>query len=145
MIITVNSVSGRLLISFHLVLPLGFCFVPLFGTYSSVTSFFLIFCFYFFISGRSVMLPDLGEEDVLGGPEAQFSLITRAVSSRSPLCGLRGFISCGRADCCGCAGRQGWPPSPVGCQELMWRLPAAGGWGWVPVKLALWPRQDKGW
>ena len=92
MIITVNSVSGRLLISFHLVLPLGFCFVPLFGTYSSVTSFFLIFCFYFFISGRSVMLPDLGEEgDVLGGPEAQFSLITRAVSSRStPYVGCEG-------------------------------------------------------
>ena len=35
--------------SFCLVLSLRFCFIPLFGTYSSVSSFCLILCVYFYI------------------------------------------------------------------------------------------------
>ena len=59
MIMTFNSLLGRLFL-----LPsvlLRFYLVPLFGIYSSVTSFCCTLCFYFYVLSRSeVTLPDLG-------------------------------------------------------------------------------------
>lgn len=89
------------------------------------------------------MLPDLGEADVLGGPEAQFSLITRAVFSRStPHVGCEGSslvaeLAAVGVLVAGLAPKPGWLPGA--------HVEAAGGWHWVPVQLALWPREDQGW
>ena len=60
-IITLRSLLGWLSPphSFHLV----FYHVPSFGTYSCVTSFCRISCFYFCVFGRLAIFPDLGEVD----------------------------------------------------------------------------------
>ena len=44
----------------------GFYFVPPFGTCSSIASFCLACRFYFSVSGRLVMFPDLGEMTFVG-------------------------------------------------------------------------------
>ena len=59
MIITLNSIRYIALSPHHLVL-LGFYFFLL-GMCSSVISFFLIRCSYFYVSGGLVTFPDLGE------------------------------------------------------------------------------------
>ena len=36
------------------------------------------------------------------------------------------------ADNCGCTGLRRWPSVPLAARPcLVWRLPTAGGWGWV--------------
>ena len=69
----------------HLVLPLLFYFVPFWGTYSSDTLFFLICYIYFYLLGRLVIIPSLGEMHflrcVLYILAAHFLLVPRAVCS----------------------------------------------------------------
>ena len=59
MIITLNSLFGKLFSPFHLVFLLEIYLIPSIGTYS-VPSFFLIRYFYFYIFGRLVLFLDLG-------------------------------------------------------------------------------------
>ena len=111
----------------HLVL-LGFYLLPSSETYSSVASFCLSCCLYFYISGKLFMFPDLGEgpsaEDILCAPAAHSPLITQAICSRgSPIravwvlllwwgdyvgslwgCLLSSLIDCQALPCGGC-----WP------------------------------------
>ena len=62
MIITLNSLLGRSLVSTSISLVLlGFNLVPLSGTHSSFVSFWLNFYLYFYVCGRSVTLLNLGE------------------------------------------------------------------------------------
>ena len=49
------------LFSLCLVLPLGLYLFPSFAPYSSVILFCLILCFYFYVVGKLVMFPDVGE------------------------------------------------------------------------------------
>ena len=59
---TLNPFSGRLAISTLLSSSSGFIFlVSSFETCSLVASFCLTCCFYFYVSGRLVTFPDLGE------------------------------------------------------------------------------------
>ena len=47
-----------------------------------------------------------------------------------PRSGQRMPFSLGGANHCGCVGRMGWSPAQLaGRPRLVWRLPAAGGWG----------------
>ena len=76
----------------HLVL-VRFYLILSFGTYSSVTSFCIILCFYFYVVDRLVMF--LGEMALCGnsqwGPAAHSPLATRAVCSRdAPYVGCMG-------------------------------------------------------
>ena len=60
MIITLNSLLDRLLTSTSFSF-LRFNFVLSFGTYSSISLFCQIICVYFYVLGRLVTFPDLGE------------------------------------------------------------------------------------
>ena len=59
--ITFNSLLGRLLVSISFSSFFVFYLVSSFGTYFSVISFWLIFCFYSYIFCKLVMFPSLGE------------------------------------------------------------------------------------
>ena len=62
MIIILNSLSGDCLSSFCLVLFLRYCLAPSFVTYSFAVSFFSSLCgVFFYVLGRLVMFPELGE------------------------------------------------------------------------------------
>ena len=61
MIITLNSFSGRLPISLHLIHFLAFYLVPSSGTCSSDTLFCLSCCLYFCLSSKSVTFPNSDE------------------------------------------------------------------------------------
>ena len=62
---------------------LGFYHVPSFGTYFSLASSCLICCFYFYVFGRFIPFPHLGEVaflgDILWDPVAHSCLVTRAI------------------------------------------------------------------
>ena len=52
---------GRLFILLHLVLFMRFCVIYLFGTYFSLSLFYLILCVYFYVLGILAMFTNLGE------------------------------------------------------------------------------------
>lgn len=61
MIITLNYLLGRLLISTLFSFPVKCCFVSLFRTYFFVSLFCLIICIYLYVLGKSGKFADLGE------------------------------------------------------------------------------------
>ena len=116
--VTLNSLSSRFLISISLRCFLKLSPVPLFGTYSFVSSFCITLCICFYVPGRSALpLPFvkkwLCEDGFLWGSEEQ--------SSRSPESDASGvspvWVSCtlllwGYCSCCGCD--SGWA-RPISC------------------------------
>ena len=94
MIITLNSLSCRLLIS-TLLSSSGVLSYSFFQSIVPVSSFYLILCVYFYVLGRSVTFPSLGEVVLcrrhLWGPTAHSPLVTRVVCSRrAPYVGFVG-------------------------------------------------------
>ena len=61
MISTLNYILGRLFVSTSLSSSLSFCFIPVFRTHSSISSFTLILCVYFYVICMSVAVPDFVE------------------------------------------------------------------------------------
>ena len=129
----------------HLILFLRFCLVLLFGTYSSVSSFCLILCFYFHAFGRLVTFPNLREVILCRRcPLRPSSILPSDHQSYKlygfPICGLHeSFLVVGptivgtlvgRADPQPC-----WKPGPASCSGS-W--PTVGR-GWVPAWLAARP------
>ena len=87
MTITLNSVLGRLLTSTSFSSFLEIFVLSIFlGMYSSVSSFCLILCLYFYVLGRSVTSPILEKWSfivrILWGPAAHFPMATRAICFR---------------------------------------------------------------
>ena len=100
MIITLNSLLGKLLISTSLSSSSGVlsCFLSV--TYSSVTSFCPICCFYFHVFGRCVMFPYLEEMTFCRRPSMSPSSV---LPSGHQSCMLQGYPLCGLYEsfCCG--------------------------------------------
>ena len=121
--ITLNSLSSRLPISTSLSSS-GVLFFPSSGTCSSVASFCLICCFYFYVSGRLVTFPDWEKwpfvGNILWGPAAHSPLDTRAICSRAVPIGRHWSFCCGRLPIVrGLIGVAGpwsfWLPGPAFC------------------------------
>ena len=113
MIITLNSLFGKLFSPFHLVFLLGFDLIPSIGTYFSVPSFFLIVSFYFYIFGRLVLFLDLGVM-VFGRrqsmyPRSPLSSCHRGICSSVATMGTMWSPLLRQADWCGQPSRHGWP------------------------------------
>ena len=93
---------------------LRFCFVSLFGTYPSVSSFYLILCVLFYVLGRSVTFTNLWGVAFYRrcsvGPATHSLMVIRAICSRSVpyvVCLCEPFCSSG-AEYCRCASGWGW-------------------------------------
>ena len=86
MIITLNSLLGRLPVSTSLSSSSRIYIFSSFGTYSSVALFCRICCFYFYVFGKLVVFPDLWEVAFCRRcpmcPSITHPLVTQAVCSR---------------------------------------------------------------
>lgn len=107
--------SGRLMISSSLGFFVRFYLILSFETYSSVTPFCIILCYYFYVLDMLVMF--LGEMGLWWkfpvGPGSTLLLWPPELYAPGmPLCGLHGSSYCEEANYSGCAGR--WVPVPWG-------------------------------
>ena len=128
---------------------MGFYLVHSFGTYTSVASYSPILFLFLFIT--EVGYVSLGEV-ALGrrhpmGPSSTFPSGHQSymLLGGAPLCELCEPFCCGRADHCGCTGRQGWPLAHRAARPYpMQRLPAVGRQSCIPAWLAMQPEVSQG-
>ena len=124
MTITLNTLSGSLLISISFNLFLRVCLVLSFGTYSFVSSFCLTFCVCFYMLHRSATSPGLERVALCRrypvGPSSMVSLGYQGqMLQECPLCGLHVSSCCGSAALaegvlvCKAGPHCGWLQGPV--------------------------------
>lgn len=143
MIITLNYFLCRLPFS---TLLTSLRFYDIVETYSSITSFWLMYCLRFSIFGRFVTFPDLREVVLCRNhPTCPSSAVPSDHQSYMiwgcPLCRWAQQLYTG---CCGRSGRRAGPRLVGALPCLVWTLSATGGPGCVPWWLITKPQGSRG-